>query len=435
MQFSELRMYYYSVHNKTISNYVHVMKYMGSKRELLEQIEEIIDRKIGDKVLFDIFAGTCGVGIYLREKYPVYSNDVQIYSKVISEGIIESSPIEISRNQIWQLLEKNFLKNSNYISNKLNKYIIESLAFSSMSKWDEKTLKKYLLFIKKVPSPDNRDHTEQNAKWLCDEYLKQNKKGASFPYIQTTFLFSEMYFSLPQAIEIDSLKYAIDQLSEEYTNLKKILSAALIHAYSYSSAGTGHFAQFRDLSTVSSVTDVFIYRSKSVRDYFHRKTEEIIQASKMNKYHSQSRSFSTDYRELLSDPKIMKKVGLIYADPPYTFVHYSRFYHAIENLCRYDYPIVEHKGRYRMDRHQSPFCIKTQAPSAFREIFNKAQKHRTPVLVSYSNTGMITLDKIEEIAKEEGYKTSLVEIDHRHSTMGRLKDKDRKVKEALLLCY
>ena len=409
---------------------------MGSKRELLEQIEKIVDLKLtGGEVLLDIFSGTCGVGIYLRDKYPVYSNDVQLYSKSISEGTIEAYPIEITKEKIWSLLEENYNKNYKFLSTKLSKYITESNFYKGISVWDEIVLKKYLKFLKTFPSPINANTTDPQAKWLVGQYNKQNKKGKVFPYMQTTFLFSEMYFSIEQAITIDSLKYAIDTLDKKHENLKKILNVGLIHSYSYSSAGTGHFAQFRDLSTISSVTDVFIYRTKSVLDYFLRKTEEIIEASKINKFHAKSKSFSADYREILGDENIMKKVKLVYADPPYTFVHYSRFYHAIEDLCRYDYPIVEHKGRYRKDRHQSPFCLKTQAPNAFKEILVKTAQYKTPVLISYSNTGMIKLSQIDEIAKNLGYKTTLLEIDHKHSTMGRLKDKNRNVKEALLLCH
>lgn len=407
---------------------------MGSKRELLEEIEKIVDKKIiKDKAFLDLFAGTCGVGIYLRDKYPVYSCDVQLYSKYISQGTIETGSIEMTREKIWSLLEGDYTKNYNFLSKKLSQYLLKSSSFKKVT-WNSSNLKSYTSFIKTLAFPEGVNNNPEAA-WLTSEYKKQNKKGKSFPYVQTTFLFSEMYFSLEQAIIIDSIKYAIDNLPTEYEDLKRVLNVALIHSYSYNSAGTGHFAQFRDLTSVSSVKDVFIYRIKSVTDYFLRKTEEIIEASRTNIYHEESKSFAHDYRELLTDEKIMKNVGLVYADPPYTFVHYSRFYHAIENLCRYDYPIVEHKGRYRTDRHQSPFCIKTQAPDAFKQIFVNASKYKVPVLISYSNTGMIELKEINKIAEGFGYKTDLLEIDHKHSTMGRLKDKDRDVKEALLLCH
>jgi adenine-specific DNA-methyltransferase len=243
-----------------------------------------------------------------------------------------------------------------------------------------------------------------------------------------------MYFSTEQAISIDSLVYAISCLKGQNAPLKEPLMAALIHAYSYNSAGTGHFAQFRDMSTLSSVKDVFHYRKQSVIDYFLRKAEEIIKASQNNKFPEKNKAFHEDYERLLNNSSVMKNVGMVYADPPYSFVHYSRFYHAIENLARYDYPAVEHKGRYRGDRHQSPFCIKTKAPGAFARMFEASYKYRKPILVSYSNTGMISLENLVGIARRIGFSVSILEIDHKHSTMGRLKDKSRNVKEALILC-
>lgn len=421
---------------ETVSKYIHVMKYMGSKRELLEQIGEIIGKTIPkEKALLDIFAGTCSVGIYLRDRHPVYSNDVQLYSKFISKGTIEAEPIDITNAQIWDLLVQNYEKNFQFVSSKLSNLLRTSNSFKKREAWDKASLEQYLRFIETVPSPLNNSGSDEEHAWITGEYTKQSAEGRAFPYVQTAYLFSEMYFGMEQAVAIDSLKYAIDSLPSERSNLAHILHTALIHSYSYNSAGTGHFAQFRDLSTLSSVIDVFSYRRRSVLDYFFRKAEEIIDAVKTNRHHKNSKSFSRDYRELLDDHSIMENVGLVYADPPYTFVHYSRFYHAIENLCRYDYPIVEHKGRYRMDRHQSPFCIKTSVPKAFQEIFEKTAKRKTPVLISYSNTGMIQLEDINRIATENGYKLTLLEVDHKHSTMGRLKDKNRDVKEALLLCH
>jgi adenine-specific DNA-methyltransferase len=412
------------------------MKYMGSKRELLEQIEKIVSKNLDEgKVILDIFSGTCGVGIYLRDKYPVYSNDIQHYSRTISKGAIEAPPTEITKEKIWSLLEKNYNKNFEYLTGKLDSYIKESNYFLEVKKWDSKLLDEYQKFLKTVPYPTNNNGMKPEGKWLIDEYHKKAKASKTFPYFQTVSLFSEMYFGIEQAISIDSLKYAIDNLDEENKNLASILDVALMHAYSYTSAGTGHFAQFRDLSTISSVTDVFLYRTRSVSDYFFKKAEELIQGSKLNMHYKDSKSFALDYRDLITDKNIMSQVGFVYADPPYSFVHYSRFYHAVEDLCRYDYPVIEHKGRYRTDRHQSPFCIKTQAPGAFKDLLINSYKYHIPVLISYSNTGMIKLSQVIDIAKETGYKTELLEMAHKHSTMGRLKDKDRDVTEALLLCY
>lgn len=414
------------------------MKYMGSKRELLESISNVVEKKLKPgSVILDIFSGTCGVGSYFRDHYAVYSNDIQTYSSVISKGIVESKPISLSKDKILELLLPEYNKNKQYIVKHLTSYFVKSTEFIKTIKWNKDLLDSYLKFMKSLPDPTlNGQFVPSNKEdsWLHETYKKNQKNPRAFPYLQTTFLFSEMYFSLEQAIDIDSIKYAIDNLDQKYTDLKNILNVALIHAYSYNSAGTGHFAQFRDLSTLSSVTDVFLYRTRSVWEYFLRKAEEIIKGTELNKYSEKSKSFSSDYSELLDNKDVMQNVGLIYADPPYSFVHYSRFYHAIEDLCRYDYPEVEHKGRYRKDRHQSPFCIKTQVPHAFEDLLRKAKKFNIPVLISYSNTGMINLDSIIFIGEEVGYKLNVIKLSHKHSTMGRLNDKDRDVTEALIMC-
>src|SRR5690606_930023 len=82
-----------------------------------------------------------------------------------------------------------------------------------------------------------------------------------------------------------------------------------------------------------------------------------------------------DYTEALSQ---LEHVGVVYADPPYTRDHYSRFYHVLETMCLWDDPGVSttriraataiySRGMYRANRHQSPFCIKSQAPAAFEK--------------------------------------------------------------------
>lgn len=428
-------MYYYSVQPRT-ELYTHIMKYMGSKRELLHEIRKIVlEQDLKEKAVLDLFAGTCGVGMALRDIAPIYSNDIQKYSEIIAKGCLSISSHPLSKDEILNLIEIKYKENYDAVSALMPNTIKASNEFKSISKWDENDRINYTNFASIIGENALGYKTDdKELDKLQKEYAKRQKDASTFPYLQTTHLFSEMYFSVDQAIAIDSVRYAIDNLPEEYSELKNALLAALIHAYSYASAGTGHFAQFRDLSTISSVKDVFIYRKKSVLDIFLRKAEEIISAAMHNAHAPKSKAFAKDYVELLDDESIRNEVGLIYADPPYSFVHYSRFYHAIEDLCRYDYPEIEHKGRYRKDRHQSPFCIKTQAPKAFEDMFERAGKSSIPLLVSYSNTGMISLETLKAIAVNKGYAVKALEIDHKHSTMGRQKDKDRDVKEALLLC-
>lgn len=111
---------------------------------------------------------------------------------------------------------------------------------------------------------------------------------------------------------------------------------------------------------------------------------------KTNRKHTVIRA---DYAAALT--QLDRKVGAVYADPPYTRDHYSRFYHVLETMCLWDNPGVSttriravtntfSRGMYRADRHQSPFCIKSKAPNAFERLFASVRDLKAPLVLSYS---------------------------------------------------
>lgn len=94
------------------------------------------------------------------------------------------------------------------------------------------------------------------------------------------------------------------------------------------------------------------------------------------------------------------------------------------------------KGRYREGRHQSPFCIKSQVPRAFQDIFEGIAKNKSELVLSYSDSGMIPLKELMAIAKASlgsKYFVNIEKMHHKHMTMGRRDDRDRDVKEAILI--
>ncbi|MGJ8530506.1 hypothetical protein [Maritalea sp.] len=93
------------------------------------------------------------------------------------------------------------------------------------------------------------------------------------------------------------------------------------------------------------------------------------------------------------------------------------------------------KGRYREERHQSPFCIKSQVRGAFIDLFEGVKASDSSLVLSYSNTGMISLDELLAIGEKAlpNKKIEILTTDHEHMTMGRKEDRQRSVKEGLLL--
>ena len=150
-----------------------------------------------------------------------------------------------------------------------------------------------------------------------------------------------------------------------------------------------------------------------------------------------SSALRRDYRDFLAEHR--EPVGVLYADPPYTRDHYSRFYHALETICLGDDPQVSRnlahgrdrvsRGVYRADRHQSPFCIRSQAELAFEELFEAARKQRTPMIVSYSpdrreagaRPRLMGVDGILELARQHYRSVDLLTLDgSTHSKLNRV---------------
>jgi adenine-specific DNA-methyltransferase len=208
-------------------------------------------------------------------------------------------------------------------------------------------------------------------------------------------------------------------------------------AMAYTSQGTGHYAQYRDAKTLKSLKDICIYRKKSIEPNFTRKIEELFLYGFNNRNKYKNEHWSLDFNDALEN----FKEGTVYADPPYCFVHYSRFYHALETLVLYDYPDIQTKnnefvkGRYREKRHQSPFCIKTQVDNAFLNMFSLIAEKNSNLILSYSNTGMISLEKLADIAASiwDVSKIKIVTTNHQHMTLGRQGKRFRDVVECLFI--
>ena len=84
-----------------------------------------------------------------------------------------------------------------------------------------------------------------------------------------------------------------------------------------------------------------------------------------------------------------ERPAIIYADPPYTSDHYSRYYHLYETLLLYDYPSSEATGRYRPDRFFSRYSIKTEVEAAMDRLIADCAKIGSRLVLSYPERGLL----------------------------------------------
>ncbi|WMW24685.1 DNA adenine methylase [Methanolobus sediminis] len=384
------------------------IKYMGSKTKILDFVVDGINEIYNGGGICDLFSGSCSIAGSLGHSVKIYSNDIQAYSESIAHAYLTSWKKEesfISGQEIITKAEKIVQKNLSHLP--------EGLSYDDI----KGGLKEFNL-------------VEEANQSLIDVSF-------DFDWHLFTKYYSGTWWSSYQCLWIDAIReIAETQKSEPHYHL---IISSLMHAMAYCSQGTGHYAQYRDAKTESSMKDISNYRQKKIADFFLRKYDSVSSELLTIPPEFDHEITTMDFRERLATlPKCT-----VYADPPYCFVHYSRFYHALETLVLYDYPDLQFKGgsvvkgRYRDDRHQSPFCIRTKVLDAFKDLFTGITLSSSNLVLSYSNTGMISLECILKTAESimSGYHIEIRELNHKHMTMGRKNDRDRDVKEYTLLAW
>lgn len=365
------------------------LNYLGSKLRLLDFIEENV-RKVtpDDAGVCDLFAGSGCVSYKLSRLFPVVACDIQHYSKVICDALIQPSTLTVEAIKAFMsaikssksLLRDAFIPlielEEAAIRNEKLELLTDIVEHGSLEVYNlEKTESKI------APVQDQVNDMLRKAGLLGRESLISRYYGG-------------VYFSYCQAVQIDVIMDAI----RHYPNTadKNVLLAALLSTTSDIACTVGkHFAQPIKARDSKGKIKKLVY-NKAIKD----KTVDVTALFEewLNKYVSLPKGkcnnmiLQGDYMACLK--RLPDNVRTVYADPPYTRDHYSRFYHVLETMALDDVPEIStvkihgsthvSNGIYRKDRHQSPFCIRSKAPNAFEEMFKVISATGRNLLLSYS---------------------------------------------------
>lgn len=382
--------------------------YLGSKLRMLDDILPIIIKETEeDSTVCDLFSGSGSVTAALSNYRSVISVDIQNYSNdfikgfssplidLDCEGFLESIDCEFERllPLVVDLIkyEETLLADSEHIFELAN--FIENASFIRYS---------YGEFFSKSGKLDKLMLNTINI-------LKENSVSAED--LVATWNFGGVYFSFKQTLFIDSVLNVIrKQKLENIKSTALSLACTLVNTIGkqfaqplnpWDKAGEPKKSLFKKANSDRTLDAKSVYL-RILEDYLNQTP---------SKYNVESWCMNfKNALEILPDG-----VTMIYADPPYTRDHYSRFYHVLETLSLGDIPEIStvkvrdkvsiSKGLYRQDRHQSAFCIKSQASEAFDDLFRLASEKGTKVLLSYSpfeNEEHPRVMKVEEIIRIGG---------------------------------
>jgi len=392
--------------------------YMGNKSRFLDVIDAVVDEVARPgSTACDLFAGTAVVARRLAQRRPVICADIQAYSQVLARAL--TAPRKFSTREVEELLRvaREWLSDHQPALRDLL-----SLEYSALS--NASTYPDPLADVIEFGSFAVVGHASSQL-----EAAKHRARNGLDPKMATlTWYYGGVYFSYRQALELDAFRNALKE-SRDAERDSTAVAALLGTASDVVSTIGNHFAQpvqprRRDGSIKRMwMTSVTRRRRISVIDGF---------ANWLDRYASlrpsthQCTAIRADYRDTLS--MLRGDTGVIYADPPYTRDHYSRFYHVLETIALDDDPGVTpgqgtsapSRGLYREHRHQSPFSIRTQVRPAFQELFAHAKRLDVPIVLSYSpmsegtrarpETRLVSIQELVELAGDYFADVRLVDV-------------------------
>lgn len=375
-----------------ISKSFRTIHYLGSKLRFLDFIKEVVDELDPDRNgVCDLFSGTGSISQHLSAERKIVSVDIQNYSNVICSALLNPISDEFIKLFLTRITD------SDHIKKNLNVFLplieFEEALINGTLGSDLELVCNYL----ENSSLYSAILTENtNTSVLLKKAFKDvinNLNG----FEQKTFIsakyFGGVYFSYRQAVILDAILDAISTTDLKYHNI--LLASLLSTASDIVNTVGKQFAQ-----PIRPRNKNGLPKKGIIKQLRKDRNLDVLSLYKywLDKYSSNSATFKnhkvlrTDYKEALLN--LDNDVRIVYADPPYTRDHYSRFYHGLETLSLMDYPKISKtkiggserlsRGLYREEREQSDFCIRSKAPKAFDDLFKLVSEKGKILILSYS---------------------------------------------------
>ena len=354
------------------------VSYMGTKRKIASIVARIIAAQSPGPFL-DLFAGMCAVSTAVAPSRAVWCNDVQTFASTAATAFFTSPPLAISSDRAATLALPLFHRNAAELRARFaDELIREDNALASA-------------VVSAIRSLEDRMPNVAADAVLDLERVALAERPSATPYRLFSVTYSGGYFGLAQSIEIDSIRFAVDQLLIDAA-IDEIdhrwLCLALCQAASKVATTTGHFAQHMRANDRNCARYIAQRRRPVWPEWLRAVFEN--HPIGTTSWRTRNRVFCQDAGVLLHDLRQSNcRPSIVYADPPYTRDQYSRYYHVYETLLHYDYPASYGSGRYRPDRFRSPYSMKTRVREAMDHLVSACAKLGSTLVLSYPERGML----------------------------------------------
>ena len=355
------------------------MKYMGSKRAMLTNgLGEILQREAKRAKRFgDLFAGAGSVACYVAENFAcsVVASDLQLFSSVLCDAVIGRAEA-IAPELIW-----------------------EDWASRAKSRVSKSPIYKRAARFEKVKWGKARRRNVAKARDICSD--------SEDPITRS---YGGHYFSPMQALAIDALRATVPTEGA----MKSVALAALISAASRCVAAPGHTAQpFQPTAGAAE----FLFEGWR-RDVWGQTKSAL---DRICPRHAQS----IGETKVCDAEKLAGELGpgdVAFVDPPYSGVHYSRFYHVLETVARGDCAEVSGIGRYPppSERPKSDFSVSTKSKLALERLLKTLGQRGVRTILTFpkEKTSNGLSGRVVESVAVKYFKVRKITTNGRFSTLG-----------------
>ncbi len=343
------------------------MKYMGSKRAMLKNgLGSLLDLEVSRTSRFvDLFSGSGAVACFVAQRHeiPVHAFDLQEFGAVLA-GAVEA----IDAQRLWKTWTSRALRLS---------------ASPTAPTCDKLTIAA----------------VQKARKWCGDQQ-----------HLPITRAYGGHYFSPQQSISIDLLRAALPEAEPQRT----VALAALIQAASQCVAAPGHTAQpFQPTETAM----------RYLQEAWERDVAARVQAGLSSLAEAFAlREGTAKVGEANEAAEELRKGDVAFIDPPYSGVHYSRFYHVLETIAHGGCGDVSGVGRYPAEarRPKSRFSIKSQSHDALEYLLQTISSAGAKAIMTFPDhecSNGLSGEDVRDIAAEHFHVTERV-VQSKFSTLG-----------------
>jgi adenine-specific DNA-methyltransferase len=246
---------------------------------------------------------------------------------------------------------------------------------------------------------DDKKYDEDKINNIIRNYNNISPEDIEENYFSHNF--GGKYFSYNSSKIIGFIRENIEENKENLTEKEyNILIASLLYSVDKIANTVGHYDAY--------------FKKQSIEDKFFMKPIEPLNIkSKIEIYQEDANNLTKKL-----------KTDIVYIDPPYNSRQYSRFYHVLETLTKWDKPKLHGVALKPEPENMSDYC-RVQARQKLYELVNSIKTKY--FVVSYNNTynsksnsskNKITLEEIEEILKSLG-DTKIFEKEHQQFNTGK----------------